>query len=63
MTGSSLFDYIHHADHTEVAEQLGLGLSQGQSIASPNSANSEEGVSNNGTANPDGEFLFCVIRI
>lgn len=56
MTGSSFFDYIHHADHTEVAEQLGLGLSQGQNIASPNSANSEEGVSNTGTANPDGEL-------
>lgn len=55
LTGSSLFDYIHHADHAEVAEQLGLGLSQGQSIASPNSANSEEGVSNTGTANPDGK--------
>ncbi|XP_065202333.1 protein trachealess isoform X2 [Planococcus citri] len=53
LTGSSVFDYIHHADHAEVAEQLGLGLSQGQSIASPNSANSEEGVSNTGTANPD----------
>ncbi len=58
MTGSSLFDYIHHADHSEVAEQLGLGLSQGQNIASPSSANSEEGVSNTGTANPDGKLTY-----
>ena len=58
MTGSSVFDYIHHADHSEVAEQLGLVLSQGQSIASPSSANSEEGVSNTGTANPDGKYTY-----
>lgn len=60
MTGSSLFDYIHHSDHPEVAEQLGLGLSQGQNIASPSSANSEEGVSNTGTANPDGKFNVSI---
>ncbi|XP_044741358.1 protein trachealess isoform X2 [Chrysoperla carnea] len=53
MTGSSIFDYVHHADHTEMAEQLGLGLSQGQNMASPNSANSEEGTSTTGTNNPD----------
>lgn len=57
MTGSSFFDYIHHADHSEVAEQLGLGLAQSQNIASPGSANSEDGsVSNTGTANPDGKI-------
>ncbi|XP_050425415.1 protein trachealess isoform X2 [Adelges cooleyi] len=55
MTGSSVFDYIHQADHSELAEQLGLGLSQGQGMASPSpsSAGSEEGNSNVGTANPD----------
>ncbi|XP_014275365.1 protein trachealess isoform X3 [Halyomorpha halys] len=43
MTGSSLFDYVHHQDHSEVAEQLGLGLNNsGQgSLGSPQS--SEEG--------------------
>lgn len=58
MTGSSVFDYIHQADHSELAEQLGLGLTQGQGMASPSpsSAGSEEGSSNVGTANPDGEF-------
>ncbi|KAG8322910.1 hypothetical protein J6590_012903 [Homalodisca vitripennis] len=28
MTGSSIFNYIHHQDHSEMAEQLGLGLSE-----------------------------------
>lgn len=55
MTGSSIFDYIHHQDHAEMAEQLGLGLAQGQNLASPSSAGSEEGTSNTGTNNPDGE--------
>jgi neuronal PAS domain-containing protein 1/3 len=56
MTGSSFFDYVHHQDHAEVAEQLGLGLAQGQNLSSPNSAGSEEGVnSNTGTNNPDGK--------
>ncbi|KAJ8950267.1 hypothetical protein NQ318_021121, partial [Aromia moschata] len=35
MTGSSIFDYIHHQDHSEIADQLGLGLTQGQNLASP----------------------------
>lgn len=54
MTGSSIFDYIHHQDHSEMAEQLGLGLAQGQSMASPGSG-SEEGASTTGTNNPDGK--------
>jgi neuronal PAS domain-containing protein 1/3 len=59
MTGSSFFDYVHHQDHAEVAEQLGLGLAQGQNLSSPNSAGSEEGVnSNTGTNNPDGKPYF-----
>ncbi|XP_076260899.1 PAS domain-containing protein trachealess isoform X8 [Rhynchophorus ferrugineus] len=52
MTGSSIFDYIHHQDHSEIAEQLGLGLSQGQNLASPGSG-SEESNSTAGTNNPD----------
>nr|CAI5864367.1 unnamed protein product [Callosobruchus analis] len=52
MTGSSIFDYIHHQDHSEIAEQLGLGLNQGQNLASPGSG-SEEGSSTTGTNNPD----------
>ena len=27
MTGSSVFDYVHAGDHAEIAEQLGLTLS------------------------------------
>ncbi|XP_072402013.1 protein trachealess [Diabrotica undecimpunctata] len=52
MTGSSIFDYIHHQDHSEIAEQLGLGLSQNQNLASPESG-SEESTSTAGTNNPD----------
>ncbi|KAL3289946.1 hypothetical protein HHI36_023329 [Cryptolaemus montrouzieri] len=52
MTGSSVFDYIHHQDHTEIAEQLGLGLTQGQNLPSPGSG-SEESSSTAGTNNPD----------
>lgn len=54
MTGSSIFDYIHQGDHSEIAEQLGLSLaSQGSSnsgMTSP-SSNTEEPI---GTNNPDG---------
>ena len=31
MTGSSIFDYVHHADHNELAEYLGLGFHNGKS--------------------------------
>lgn len=49
MTGSSVFDYIHHADHAEVAEQLGLSLSNGQGMASPSSnVGSDEGTGSQG---------------
>ena len=55
MTGSSIFDYIHQGDHSEIAEQLGLSLaSQGTSnnsgMTSPSSNNEEP----TGTNNPDG---------
>ncbi|NP_001036830.1 trachealess [Bombyx mori] len=54
MTGSSIFDYVHQADHAEIAEQLGLSLagrSGGAGLNSPASG-SEEG-SQHGTNNPD----------
>ncbi|CAO1417573.1 unnamed protein product [Diamesa tonsa] len=50
MAGSSIFDYVHQADHAEVAEQLGLSLTGHAGMASPSS--SEEGTSH-GTMNPD----------
>lgn len=56
MTGSSIFDYVHHQDHAEVAEQLGLSLATNQNLSSPSSRASDEGGSNQGTNNPDGEF-------
>lgn len=62
MTGSSIFDYIHHQDHTEIAEQLGLGLSQGQNLASPGSG-SEESTSTAGTNNPDGNIFDMFILL
>lgn len=57
MTGSSIFDYIHHQDHSEVAEHLGLSLSNGQGLSSPSSGASDEGGGNHGTNNPDGKFV------
>lgn len=56
MTGSSIFDYIHHQDHSEVAEHLGLGLANGQGLSSPSSGASDEGGGNQGTNNPDGKI-------
>ncbi|XP_041982623.1 protein trachealess isoform X2 [Aricia agestis] len=50
MTGSSIFDYVHQADHAEIAEQLGLSLAgRSGALSSPSS---EEG-SQHGTNNPD----------
>ncbi|CAO1376558.1 unnamed protein product [Diamesa hyperborea] len=63
MTGSSIFEYIHHADHAEVAEQLGLTLSSYTGMTSPSPSSSDD---ISGTMNPDGEkikqhTLFCCI--
>lgn len=55
MSGSSIFDYVHPQDHAEIAEQLGLGLSSSQNLASPSSGISEDGSGNQGTNNPDGK--------
>lgn len=70
MTGSSIFDYIHQADHAEIAEQLGLSLTSGSAgggggsgsgggatggLASPTSGASDDGSGTHGTNNPDGE--------
>ncbi|GIY06320.1 protein trachealess [Caerostris darwini] len=52
MTGSSVFDYIHQQDHAELAEQLGINLSQPQTVASsPGSVASDEG-SSSSTSTP-----------
>lgn len=43
MTGSSVFDYVHTADHAELAQQLGLTLaSTGNSQATSSSAVSQQ---------------------
>ena len=51
MTGSSIFDYIHQGDHSEIAEQLGLSLANqsGSGMTSPSSNDDPIG-----TNNPDG---------
>lgn len=61
MTGSSVFDYIHQQDHAELAEQLGINLSQSQTThgmaASPGSVASDDGSSSSapgGTSTPTG---------
>ncbi|KAG5679745.1 hypothetical protein PVAND_009289 [Polypedilum vanderplanki] len=52
MTGSSIFDYVHQGDHSEIAEQLGLSLSSNQNSGSGiNSPSSTDEA--NGTHNPD----------
>ncbi|XP_076314365.1 protein trachealess-like isoform X3 [Tachypleus tridentatus] len=43
MTGSSVFDYVHQQDHAELAEQLGVNLSQSHSVSSPGSVGSDDG--------------------
>ncbi|XP_022252918.1 protein trachealess-like, partial [Limulus polyphemus] len=43
MTGSSVFDFIHQQDHAELAEQLGINISQSQSASSPASVGSDDG--------------------
>ncbi|XP_067646969.1 protein trachealess [Eurosta solidaginis] len=65
MTGSSIFDYIHQGDHAEIAEQLGLSLTNGgmagsgngngtgAGLASPTSGASDDGIGTHGTNNPD----------
>lgn len=64
MTGSSIFDYVHHQDHSEVAEHLGLSLANGQGLASPSSGASDEGGGSQGTNNPDGkQFEFNASQI
>lgn len=61
MTGSSIFDYVHHQDHSEVAEHLGLSLANGhQGMASPSSGASDEGGGSQGTNNPDGKRVFIL---
>jgi neuronal PAS domain-containing protein 1/3 len=57
MTGSSIFDYIHHGDHEELAEQLGLTLASqsprnGSGMTSPSSTDEPTGTIHN----PDGEL-------
>lgn len=57
MTGSSIFDYVHHGDHAEIAEQLGLSLTNGNTgMNSPHSIHSDEPGASHGTNNPDGKF-------
>lgn len=52
MTGSSIFEYVHQADHAEIAEQLGLGLaSEGSASKTASPSSNEEPT---GTNNPDG---------
>ena len=38
MTGSSVFDYVHTADHAELAQQLGLTLATNQAHQSAGSS-------------------------
>ena len=64
MTGSSVFDYVHTADHAELAEQLGLTLAnqpapssqQGLNPMPPSPASATGSVDDgNSSMNPDGK--------
>lgn len=74
MTGSSIFDYVHQSDHAEIAEQLGLSLTNGgiaaggngsgtTGLASPTSGASDDGVGTHGTNNPDGKHLHMYLYL
>ena len=52
MTGSSIFEYVHQADHAEIAEQLGLSLANGSNTSGMTSPTSNDEAT--GTNNPDG---------
>ncbi|XP_023222499.1 protein trachealess-like isoform X3 [Centruroides sculpturatus] len=53
MTGSNVFDYVHHQDHAEMAEQMGISLSQAST--SPSSTTSDDGSSvTGGPSTPTG---------
>ncbi|XP_017108992.2 protein trachealess isoform X6 [Drosophila bipectinata] len=53
MTGSSIFDYIHQADHSEIAEQLGLSLTSGGGSGAGSSSSGGVGVgAGTGMASP-----------
>ncbi|XP_067120033.1 protein trachealess-like isoform X3 [Centruroides vittatus] len=56
MTGSSIFDYCHQQDHAELAEQLGINLTQTQPMPSPGSVGSDDGSSSapGGPSTPTG---------
>ncbi|KAL3873765.1 hypothetical protein ACJMK2_036854 [Sinanodonta woodiana] len=45
MAGSSIFDYVHHQDHQELAEQLGIGIGSIPSNMSSPASPTEEGTS------------------
>lgn len=53
MTGSSIFDYIHQADHSEIAEQLGLSLTSSSGSGAGSSSSGGVGVgAGTGMASP-----------
>lgn len=54
MTGSSIFDYVHQADHSEIAEQLGLGLAQNGNRDNNGMTSPMSNDEPTGTNNPDG---------
>ncbi len=76
MTGSSVFDYVHTADHSELAQQLGLTLAStsSQPAGSSSSAVSQQlppspasgtGSVDDGSSsmNPDGILYYCFISV
>lgn len=77
MTGSSVFDYVHTADHAELAQQLGLTLATNQTHQSasssatsssqqlPPSPASGTGSVDDGNScmNPDGITIIIILKL
>lgn len=66
LTGSSVFDYIHPADHVEMAERLGIRphlRAEAGCLTAPESASSSASTSSlAGTPEPGSDYTLIVYR-
>lgn len=63
LTGSSVFDYIHQSDHTELAEQLGVKLAHPSGIPDSPQGEGDEGAGNHGPAPPIPDVCYPVTSL
>lgn len=66
LTGSSVFDYIHPADHVEMAERLGIRphlRAEAGCLTAPESASSSASTSSlAGTPEPGSDYTLKIYR-